>query len=218
MTKLHVFDMDGTLLPGTSASLELADQLDHRSTVAQYERASAAGAMDNTAFARRCHPLWQTLTDRDVDAAFRTAPWITGIAEVLSDIARRGEFSAVISMSPLFFVQRLLHWGVNTVHATEIPLAGPLETNKVLTTESKVALTRNLLEKHELSTDDCVAYGDAHSDLALFRSLSNTIAVNGTDEIRANARTSYCGTDLRGAYSQARLLLDHHESPRTPRP
>jgi phosphoserine phosphatase len=207
VTALHVFDMDGTLLRGSSASLEIGRRIGRIAEITGFEVASATGSMDNIGFARSCHPIWQTITEADIDAAFHGAPWLEGVAEVWADIAARGEHSAVISMSPLFFVRRLLGWGVGTVHATDIAIGGALDPASVLTTESKVTIVRELLARYVLSSDDCVAYGDSRSDTALFRALRHTVAVNGDAEIRGLASVAYDGTDLRAAYCRARMLL-----------
>nr|WP_211177291.1 haloacid dehalogenase-like hydrolase [Pseudonocardia acidicola] len=199
--------MDGTLLRGSSASLELGRRIGRLAEIEGFEVASATGLMDNLGFARACHPIWQTITESDIDAAFHGAPWMEGVAQVWADIAARGEYSAVISMSPLFFVRRLLGWGVGTAHATDITVGGPLDPALVLTTQSKVTIAHELLARYELSPDDCVAYGDSRSDTALFRALRHTVAVNGDAEIRALARVTYEGTDLRAAYRRARTLL-----------
>ncbi|TCK19917.1 HAD family hydrolase [Pseudonocardia endophytica] len=207
MTALHVFDMDGTLLRGTSASLEIGRGIGRLPDIEEFEAASSAGTMDNVAFARACHPIWQTLTETDVDDAFAAAPWIGGIAEVWADIAERGERSAVVSMSPLFFVRRLLDWGAGSVHATDVPIGRPLDESLVLTTEAKVTIVESLLGEHGLEPHDCVAYGDSYTDTALFRAVPNTVAINADSRIRRLARVVYDGDDLRDAYGRGRMLL-----------
>jgi phosphoserine phosphatase len=207
VTALHLFDMDGTLLRGSSASLEIGRRIGRLADIEELETASASGRIDNIGFARACHPIWQTISDSDIDAAFHSSPWLEGVAEVWADIAARGEHSAVISMSPLFFVRRLLGWGVGTAHATDIAIGGPLDPTAVLTTESKVTVARGLLARHGLTTADCVAYGDSRSDMELFRALRHTVAVNGDAQIRALASVTYDGTDLRAAYRRGRALL-----------
>jgi phosphoserine phosphatase len=64
------------------------------------------------------------------------------------------------------------------------------------------------MERYGVGQDDCVAYGDSASDIPLFRRLRNTVAVNGTNSLKAVAAASYDGTDLRGAYQRGRGLLE----------
>ncbi|BBF99744.1 MULTISPECIES: HAD family hydrolase [Pseudonocardia] len=207
MSALHVFDMDGTLLRGTSASLEIGRRIGRLSEIEVLEVASSAGEIDNLEFHRACHPIWQTLTDQDIDAAFRGAPWLQGIAEVWADISGRGEHSVVVSMSPRFFVDRLRGWGADAVHATDVPIAGPLDEERVLTAAAKVTIVADLLRQHALTPRDCVAYGDSYTDVPLFRAVPLSVAVNADDEIKGLARLSYDGDDLREAYAAGRGLL-----------
>ncbi|OPX04994.1 HAD family hydrolase, partial [Gordonia sp. i37] len=89
MSVLHVFDMDGTLLRGTSASIELARHTRVSEQLDVLEKLSAAGELSNVEFHRRTHPLWQGLTDTEIDTVFTAAPWIGHLRTVFDDIAGR---------------------------------------------------------------------------------------------------------------------------------
>ncbi|NLU76136.1 hypothetical protein HCC61_26400 [Streptomyces sp. HNM0575] len=106
--RLHLFDLDGTLIRGSSAAVEISHQLGLDEEIRELELAFAAGGMTPPEFAARACALWSELTDDHVTAAFMDAPWLAGIREVWQEIRERGERSAVISLSPDFFVGRLL--------------------------------------------------------------------------------------------------------------
>src|ERR1700759_5575280 len=110
--------MDGTLLRGTTASLEIARRLGCTPDLLRLESAFAAGTMDTRGFAAEICQLWQDLTPALAKEAFEQAPWIGGLEEVLSDIRDRGERSAVITMSPDFFACQLKNLGVDEVVAS----------------------------------------------------------------------------------------------------
>ncbi|MFC6987441.1 hypothetical protein [Streptomyces cirratus] len=76
MSRLHVFDLDGTLLRGTTASLEIARRLDCLPELRLLEEKFAAGALDTRGFAAEVCRLWADLTPGAVADAFATAPWI----------------------------------------------------------------------------------------------------------------------------------------------
>jgi phosphoserine phosphatase len=127
---LHVFDMDGTLLRGTTASLQIAQNLGSTEELVELEAQFAAGEIDTRGFAAAIHALWRDLTPSSVADAFAAAPWLTGIREVCADIRERGERSMVITMSPDFFARRLLELGFDDVIASRFPtppFAEPLE-------------------------------------------------------------------------------------------
>lgn len=206
MSKLHIFDMDGTLLEG-SACLDLSRHMGQIEAVNDIEARWTVGDVGHVEFYELCLPLWAGLTDDAIDTVFAGARWIDGVAEVLADIAQRGEHSAVITLSPQFFAQRLLRWGVTSAHGAQVHAGEVPEPALVLTPDSKVDIARELMERYAVDEADCVAYGDSSSDIPLFRSLRNTVAVNGSDGARAAAAVAYDGGDLREAYAAGRRLL-----------
>ena len=101
MSKLHIFDMDGTLLKG-SACLELARHLGQLEAVSSIEDRWVRGEVSHLAFWEECLPLWEGLDDAIIDKTFAATSWMNGIEAVWADIARRGEHSAVITRLPSF--------------------------------------------------------------------------------------------------------------------
>ncbi|OLT54606.1 hypothetical protein BJF89_16455 [Corynebacterium sp. CNJ-954] len=219
MTLLHIFDMDGTLLRGTSASLLLAEHLEVVDEVHDLERASAAGKLSNREFHRRTHRLWQgRLTPEAIHDVFTSAPWMNGLAEVFADIDERGDISAVISMSPRFFVDGLRERGAHYVYASENPLDRQFDPDGVLEGEDKVRIAQSLLHKLReiLPVDDdikIVAYGDSYTDIPLFESGVPSVAVNASPVVEALATTSYRGRDLTRVLALGRALATNSDCP-----
>jgi phosphoserine phosphatase len=211
MSKLHIFDMDGTLLRG-SACLELSRHMGQLDAVNDIEERWVRGEVGHVEFYELCLPLWEGLRDEDVDQVFAESAWLDGIATVWTDIARRGEHSAVISLSPQFFADRLLAWGLGSAHGAAVEAGVVPDPELVLTPEAKVPVAFELMERYGVTEADCVAYGDSASDIPLFERLPHTVAVNGTDALREVASISYEGSDLREAYAAARSLLSSSAS------
>ncbi|WP_173092702.1 HAD family hydrolase [Actinomadura verrucosospora] len=211
MTHLHIFDMDGTLLTGTTANLQLARHLGTLTELHALEARFAAGTLDTRGFSTEIHRLWHHLTPDHVTAAYTASPWLTGIPDVCADIRARGEHSAVITMSPDFFARHLLDLGFDHVIASRFPplpfTTAPLDTSGILTPDDKVRIAEELRTRHGLTTGQCLAYGDSMSDAPLFRHLTNTIAVNADHHLAGIAALDYRGTDLTAAYTLARTLL-----------
>jgi phosphoserine phosphatase len=222
---LHVFDMDGTLLHGTSANLEVARRIGTLAELTELETRFAAGELDTRGFSAALHTLWGELTPAVVAAAFTDGPWVTGIEEVCADIRGRGERSVVITMSPDFFARHLLRLGFDEVVASRfpaLPFAEPLDPAGVLTPDDKVRVVDELCARHGLEMAGCVAYGDSMSDAPLFRRLTRTVAVNADHHLADLAALSYTGTDLTEAYALGRSLIplagaDRAESGAVPR-
>ncbi|KWW97310.1 Haloacid dehalogenase domain protein hydrolase [Carbonactinospora thermoautotrophica] len=206
MTKLHIFDMDGTLLRGT-ASVEISRRVGQLEAAMAIEEGWVRGEISDVQFWELCLPLWQGITDADIDEAFEAAPWIDGVEAVFADIAQRGEYSAVITQSPQFFAERLLRWGVGSVYGAGVEPGGRAGSDLLLTADDKVVIATKLMADYGLTEADCVAYGDSSSDVPLFRRLRHTVAVNGSETIRKLAAVVYDGCDLREAYAAGRSLL-----------
>ncbi|MFB7630659.1 HAD family hydrolase [Streptomyces sp. NPDC056149] len=208
MSKLHLFDMDGTLLHGSAAAVEIARQLGLDREIAELERAFAARELTPAGFAQRACDLWAAeLTEEHVAVAFEGAPWLAGIREVWADIRARGERCAVISLSPGFFVERLLDWGVDTAHGSRwpaVPIRTPVEPAGILSSSAKVRIADELCARYGLGRDDCVAYGDSMSDVELFAVVPESVAVNADHHVSDLATYAYAGRDLRAAYELVR--------------
>jgi len=205
LSRLHIFDMDGTLIRGSSCNIELARVLGKVEEFRALDALFVAGHIDSPEYARRAYAMWSSLTEDVVASAFDSAPWLTGIVEVWADITARGEYCAVISLSPSFFVGRLRRWGVHEVRASQFPeVPFPVGTRfcdvGVLDATSKVVFADELCAAYGLTRGDCVAYGDSMSDAALFAAIPTSVSVNGDHHVNGLATHSYSGGDLREAY------------------
>lgn len=202
-----MFDLDGTLLHGTAAPVEISRQLGLDMEIAELERDFVARRIDSPQYAVRVHALWAELTDAQVAAAFEGAPWLTGIRETWAEIREGGDYCAVISLSPSFFVERLLGWGAHAAHGSRfpsVPFTEPVNPTGILNAAAKVKIADRLCEEFGVGRSDCVAYGDSLSDVELFGAVPVSVAVNADQRLVGLATHSYVGRDLRKAYELVR--------------
>ncbi|MDT7613899.1 MAG: hypothetical protein QOF00_1346 [Pseudonocardiales bacterium] len=207
MTRLHVFDMDGTLQRG-AASVELARHLGTFEPADRIERAWLRGEISDIGFWEAMLPLWADASEAEIDDAFAAAAWIGGVREVFDDITARGEYIAVISQSPHFFVRRLEAWGAHRTFGSRVVPGEPTTQDLLLTLQHKVDITLGLLDELGLREEECIAYGDSTSDTLLFDRLPHTVGINCNEVLRERASVCFDGDDLREAYSLGRSLLD----------
>ncbi|MEC4015775.1 HAD family hydrolase [Streptomyces sp. H27-D2] len=208
MAKLHLFDLDGTLLYGSAAPVEISRQLGLVEEIGELERAFAGRLLPPPEYARLVRELWADLTVEQVAAAFDGAPWLAGIREVWADIRARGERCAVISLSPNFFVERLLGWGADATYGSRfptVPFREPVDLAGILAPAAKVRIADELCAKFGLTRADCVAYGDSMSDVELFGALPMSVAMNADHHVSDLASHTYTGRDLREAYELVRI-------------
>ncbi|MDL5157598.1 HAD family hydrolase [Actinomycetospora termitidis] len=204
MSALHVFDMDGTLLRGTSAALQISRRLDCEPALQDLERRFDDGELEPWEFAVAVRGAWGELDPALVADVVADAPWMDGIDEVCADIAARGETSMLVTLSPTFFARHLHERGIDVVHGSV--WADPIDPAAILTPGDKVRLAEEERERLGLPTGRCVAYGDSGTDVPLFAHLTHTVAVNARPGLEAAA--DYRGSDLREAYALGREMLD----------
>ncbi|MFE1444319.1 HAD family hydrolase [Streptomyces sp. NPDC058739] len=207
MTRLHLFDMDGTLLHGSSAPREISRQLGLEAETVELDRAMSAGLIGPPEYAVRVHALWAELTTVQVTAAFEGAPWLARIREVWAEIRSRGEYCAVVSLSPSFFVERLTGWGAHAAHGSRfpaVPFTEPVDPAGALSAAAKVVVADQLCAQFGVSRTECVAYGDSLSDRDLFAAVPTSVAVNADDHLAGLATHAYAGLDLWDAYELVR--------------
>ncbi|MET7920231.1 haloacid dehalogenase-like hydrolase [Streptomyces avermitilis] len=203
MTRLHLFDLDGTLLHGTAAPVEISRQLGIDTEIADLERDFVARRIDSHGYAQCVHALWGDLTEAHVAAAFHGAPWLRRIRYTWADIRSRGEHCAVVSLSPSLFVERLIGWGAHAAYGSRfpaVPFSEPVDPAGILTPAAKVGIADRLCEEFGVTRADCVAYGDSLSDAELFGSVPISVAVNADRHLLGLATYSYAGLDLWDAY------------------
>ncbi|GAA4910727.1 HAD family hydrolase [Streptomyces coeruleoprunus] len=205
--RLHLFDLDGTLIRGSAAAVEISRQLGLSAEIDRLEREFLARALTPDEFAVRARELWSDLTPAQVEVAFEEAPWLEGIREVWADIRAQGGYCAVISLSPDFFVERLLSWGAHAAHGSRwpaVPFTAPVDRRGILNAAAKVKIANQLCAEFGVELDDCVAYGDSMSDAEIFAAVPVAVAVNADHHLSGIATHAYSGGDLRHAYELVR--------------
>jgi phosphoserine phosphatase len=207
MARLHLFDLDGTLLHGTSAPVEISRQLGLEAEAVALDEAVGAGLIDPPEYATRVHALWADLTEAHVKSAFDGAPWLARIREVWAEIRQEGDYCAVVSLSPSFFVERLTGWGAHAAHGSRfpsVPFTEPVDPAGVLSAAAKVLIADRLCNEFGLTRADCIAYGDSLSDKDLFGAVPISVAVNADRHLSGIATHTYVGGDLWEAYELVR--------------
>ena len=207
--RAHIFDMDGTLLHGTSAPVLLAAALGRPDSLHALEERFATGTATAVDFAKAIHEMWGVVGPEVAREAFEAAPLLANVREVLHDIRRRDERACLITMSPAYFAELFLDFGFDAVFASRFPADAdtPLDESAILNPRDKPRLAEGFCEEHGLALADAVAYGDSMSDVFLFEEVGFRIAVNGDHHLEDRSDIAVEGTDLLVAYEAARRLV-----------
>jgi phosphoserine phosphatase len=204
-----VFDLDGTLLRGTTVSLYLAERMGHGAELAELERRFLAGEITNSVVADASAPWFVDHETKSIQAWLAEASWIDGMAEALETLAAAGS-RLLLGTITWRFAARMLQerHGFEDVSGTEMG-----ERDGVL--DGRVSGYFDLHDKARWVADWCAergidlskvaAVGDSRSDVPLFGRVGFSIALNATDAARAAADVAVDTEDLREILP---LLLD----------
>jgi phosphoserine phosphatase len=193
--RLACFDLDGTLVTGTTVSQHLADHFGQNEQMAELERRYAAGEISNSVVADlqariyRCTPL-PKLVAKLADIAC-----IAGIDATLAALRERQIASLLCTVTWSFAAEefRRRH-GFAAVSGTEIDLdSGGISTGGVrrhFDEWDKLEFVRSYCDANQIGLGECFAVGDSRSDIPLFQAVGFSVAFNGTPEAREVASVS----------------------------
>ena len=208
--RAHIFDMDGTLLRGTTASLLMAKVLGKEDEFLELEQGFAAGRHTNIEFARTLHTTWGVVPAEAAIEAFTGAPLLQNIEAVLRDIHERGERACLITMSPDYFAELFLPLGFDAVFSSGFPrdASAPFDPDAILSFEDKPRFARAFCMEYGFRIEEAIAYGDSISDVLLFEAVGYRISINGDHHLRDLCDIEVRGDDLYEAYVAARRHID----------
>lgn len=196
-----VFDLDGTLLRGTTVSFLLAQWLGQTSAITELERAFHAHEISNSVVADTSAG-W--LAGNSVAGAWRVlanGPWIDGMAETFQALAA-AEVSLLLGTITWSFAAEMLRerYGFAAVSGTEMQSSdGVLSgvVSRYFDEYDKVRFVEEWCTRNGYSMSQVAAVGDSRSDVPLFHRVGLSIALNATPDARAVATHVLDTEDLR---------------------
>lgn len=195
------FDLDGTLLRGTTTSLVLAEAMGHRPAVEELEHLYSTYQIDNFEFARREAALFTGATPAQIRSHLRGAPWIGGVKETLTALADSGCTLLLATLAWRFATEELEYrpWFAAVSGAgmelEEGALSGRVAQH--IDENGKLAFVEEWCRSHDVGLHEIAAVGDSRSDVPLFRAVGTSIALNATEDARAVADHVIDTEDLR---------------------
>jgi phosphoserine phosphatase len=196
-----VFDLDGTLLHGTTVSLLLAEWLGQAAEIAELERAFHAHEISNRVVAdtsagwlagKSTAEAWRVLTN---------GHWIDGMAETFRALDAAGA-SLLLGTITWSFAAEMLRdrYGFAAVSGTEMQASNGVLSGTVsryFDEHDKVRFVEEWCAQNRFSMSQVAAIGDSRSDVPLFRRAGMSIALNATPDARAAAAHVLDTEDLR---------------------
>ena len=186
------FDLDGTLLRGTSVSLYLAERSGRGDVLVELERRFRTGEISNREIADVTAGWFAGSTPAAIWGDLGRAPWIGGMRTTLECLSAAG-CHIVLGTVTWRFAAELIEreYGFDAVSGTEMGVDGDGTLSGVVTRYfdeyDKVAFVRDWCTANGYSMDQVAAVGDSRSDVPLFESVGFAVALNATTDARAAA-------------------------------
>lgn len=200
--RLFIFDMDGTLIPTTTAAVEISKVTGHLHELEELEKQWNSERIDIQGFVAYLTDLWAEISEETIRQAFQASPKLKNIPEALSAIKDIGGISCLMTMSGDFFAHFFYDYGFDYIFASSFPIPkGRSSHPYILKPEDKPVIAEQLCQIIDTDFNHTVAFGDSISDFPLFKRLQHTVAVNGNEKIKGLAKHIYDGEDLLEALS-----------------
>jgi phosphoserine phosphatase len=200
--RLACFDLDGTLVRGTSSCQHLGDCLGHSDVIRELEQKYAQGTLNNHQVADLLGEHYAGRRIEEVVEAMRTLSLIDGIDETFSNL-RRQEIHLLLGTVTWSFVARIIAerfkldgWS-GCVMGESAPgtLSGTVVTH--FDEFSKRTFVEEYCAKHSIPMNKVFAVGDSRSDIPLFSAVGYSVAINATETAKQAASCAIDTTDLR---------------------
>ncbi|MGW4060741.1 HAD family hydrolase [Amycolatopsis sp. NPDC004747] len=194
---LVCFDVDGTLVPGTSSCAWVAAALGHEAELVAAEAAYVAGTMTNQEASVIDARGWAGHTEAEILARLATLPLVDGIAETVR-WCREHDLRPILTTLAWAPVGRMLagRFGF-AAYCGPVPEAvGGRYTGRVAEHLDEYG-KRDFALAQGFAPECCVAVGDSRSDLPLFAAVGTSIGFNAAPGARAVATHVVDGGDLR---------------------
>jgi phosphoserine phosphatase len=189
--RLVSFDMDGTLIRGTSAATFMAARLDHAAEAAELERLYELGQLSAPEFAEAVARRFVGLRISEVERHFEELPLIGGIAQTVAALRRRDIPCVISTVSYGFYAGVLMRRFGFDGHCGSVmdELGGVLQgrMHAHCTPDDKKCFVEAFAAARGIPMAAVAHVGDSISDLPLFSAVGRAVALNATPAARAAA-------------------------------
>ena len=198
---LACFDLDGTLIPGTTTCLHLAARLGHLETLTQLESQYSSGHISNDEVADALAPHYAGLSIETMHSHLDSIPVINGISAVVATLASLGIDSLICTVTWRFAAQILAaRYGFVGASGNEMRLSQPGvlsgRISKYFDEYDKRAFVRSYCAERGIPMSRVFAVGDSRSDIPLFGAVGFSVALNATATAAAAASVAIQTNDL----------------------
>lgn len=189
--KVACFDMDGTLIQGTTSNLFFAKLLNVEEEVIDLEYKLKKGEINSDTFMVVVSEIMNKLTVDYIRENFDLLPIIDGICETLQFLRNANIMPILVTTSNIIFAECFKEkYGFDRVFGTihEISPNSCIGVGKtVCSSEHKIQHVQELVQSMGGTMSQVIAIGDSFSDLPLFSKVGCSIAFNYDEVLEGKA-------------------------------
>ncbi len=181
------FDLDGTLKLCRDPYHFIHQRLGWGEKTQEFTAMYRLGQIDSDEWIRRDVALWRGLHRDFLTDLVRQIPYTPGAREAISELKRRGILTALVSTGLQFHADLvkadlLLDYAI----ANEVVFDGDIATGEAVIhvhEANKASIVSDLMEKENISKDECLAVGDGEADIGMFAMCRIGVAVQPASEL-----------------------------------
>lgn len=193
--QLASFDLDGTLVRGTSTGGFLAQKMGHAAAMLAAEELYAQGKVPNDYVSTLDGEYYKGFTKAQVFALLDDIPEIADIGETVSAFNERGIPCVICTLAWEFvaeyFADRygFMAWsGPALEYDQDNKFTGTIKSH--FNEFGKPVFIQQLCDQFGFDMSRVMHIGDSRSDIELFKQAGYTIAINATADAKAHAQQS----------------------------
>ncbi|MCP4334862.1 MAG: HAD-IB family phosphatase [Gammaproteobacteria bacterium] len=193
--KVACFDLDGTLVRGTSTGQHLAEKIGHAKKMVEIETLYRKGIVSNADVAALDGRYYKGYTVSDIHFFLEDAPTIGHIAETVDYLSSKGIPSLVCTLAwefvAEFFAKRygFVGWsGPALISDQNGVFTGKVKSDFHET--DKPPFVSDFCSRSNIKMDEVFHVGDSRSDIPLFKVVGFSVALNGDELAKSTASAS----------------------------
>lgn len=198
---LACFDLDGTLVPGTSTGQHIATRLGHSSLMGEVETLYSQGKVTNFEVAERDGAHYAGYNTSDIEILLRDVPLIADIKETVDYLGSCG-IPSILSTVAWRFVAEIIanRFGFVAWCGPELSIdengrfTG--EVSRHFDENDKRDFVERYCAQRNIPLNRVFAVGDSRSDITLFNAVGYSVALNGNEIARKSARIAIASDTL----------------------
>lgn len=189
--KVACFDMDGTLIQGTTSNLFFAKLLNVEKEVIELEHKLKKGDIDSDTFMVVVSEIMNKLTVNYIKKNFDLLPIVEGIHETLHFLRNAGIVPILVTTSNIIFAECFKEkYGFDRVFGTIHKVSQNGEVGigtTVCSSKHKIQHVQELVQGLGGTMSQVMAVGDSFSDIPLFSQVGCSIAFNYDEVLEGKA-------------------------------